>query len=59
MTNGQIKDIVREMLEQQLELKLEEGGFTNPNQRTVKLMLYGKQISSISFDVVQKREYEG
>jgi hypothetical protein len=48
-----------EYLSNNLRLELDEGGFTDPNNRRVKLMLCDKEISSVSFDVVQKREYEG
>lgn len=42
-----------------LSLSLEKGGFTEPNERTIKLMYEGKVLSKVSFDVVQQREYEG
>lgn len=42
-----------------LSLSLEKGGFTEPNERTIKLLYEGTVLSKVSFDVVQRGEYEG
>lgn len=65
MTNDKLKMLV----EEHLYLKVERGGFTDPNSRTIHLMwrdgfgvnnaVKDTVISSVSFDVVQTREYEG
>lgn len=52
------KEIIERVLGR-LSLSLEKGGFTEPNERTIKLMYEGKVLSKVSFDVVQQREYEG
>lgn len=51
------RDELERYLENYLSLEIVEGGFTNPNGRTVMLMLGNKEISRVSFDVVQKAEY--
>lgn len=42
-----------------LTLEQDGGDFTMPNNRTIKLMFNGKEITSTTIDVVQQREYEG
>lgn len=42
-----------------LSISVEQGEFTDPNTRVVKLLWRGKMISSDEFSVVQTREYEG
>jgi hypothetical protein len=51
--------VCREMLEKDLNIEVEEGGFTDPNGRTIKLILHGKQIASCSINIKSRREYEG
>lgn len=46
-------------LEDRLYLTLEEGDFTNPNVRTVRLIFDGRVLSAVTFNVVQKKEYDG
>jgi len=48
-----------EVLKQNLRIEVVEGNFTDPNKRTIKLMIGMEKISEADFDVVQKREYEG
>lgn len=36
-----------------------DGGFTDPNRRVIRLFLGKDEVARCSFDVVQKREYEG
>lgn len=50
---------LKELLRDTLTLELSRPDFTDPNSRTVKLMFAGEELSSVSFDVVQQREYEG
>lgn len=52
------KEIIERVLSG-LSLSLEKGGFTEPNERTIKLLYEGKVLSKVSFDVVQRGEYEG
>lgn len=52
-------DVIGPYLEKHLKLQLTRGNFTDPNNRTIQLVLKGEVISEVSFDVVQKREYEG
>lgn len=47
------------MLKNHMTLELERGNFTDPNNRTIVLKFDDEKIASVSFDVVQKREYEG
>jgi len=54
-----IEAICREILKNDLEIKVEEGGFTDPNGRSVILLLEGKEISRCSIDIKSRREYEG
>jgi hypothetical protein len=58
MTRDDVERITENVL-RNLTLELERGDFTNPNYRTIVLKLGDKEITSVSFDVVQQREYEG
>ena len=53
------QDDIKEFLKTHLQIKCTGGDFTNPNRRTISLVLDGEEISSASFDVVQQREYGG
>lgn len=53
-----LNDLV-DFLKENLSLKLERGDFTDPNNRRISISLGKHLISSVDFDVVQKREYEG
>lgn len=44
---------------QGLSIHVKNGGFTDPNSRTVSLLFNGEEISSTWFDVVQMDEYCG
>lgn len=46
-------------LKENLKMELVRPNFTDPNNREVRLMLGEELLSTINFDVVQKREYEG
>jgi len=50
---------ITENILRELTLELDRDNFTNPNNRTIILKLNGREIDRVSFDVVQKREYEG
>ncbi len=50
---------IAEVLASQLRVSVEDGDFTDPNRRTLKLFLGKKCISQTSFDVRSRREYEG
>lgn len=52
-------DLIGEYLRQNLKLRVKRGHFTDPNDRTIELVLKGEVIDEVRFDVVQKREYEG
>jgi hypothetical protein len=53
-----IEDI-KQYLKDNLTIDVEGGDFTCPNYRTIVLRLEGEIISTTTFDVVQKGEYEG
>lgn len=46
-------------LKENLKIKIMDGGFTDPNNREVRIIVEGDVIATANFDVVQKREYEG
>lgn len=48
-----------ELLKDSLSIRVEDGDFTDPNTRRVKLYLDKECISSSSFSVRSRREYEG
>jgi len=50
---------ITENILRELTLELDRDNFTDPNNRTIILKLNGREIDRVSFDVVQKREYEG
>ena len=50
---------VKKYLKEHLTLDVAGGDWTMPNYRTIVLRLDGEIISSVTFDVVQKSEYEG
>jgi len=58
LTRADVERIVENVLSQ-LRVEVNGGGFTDPNSRTVKLMLGDREISQTWFDVVQMDEYEG
>jgi hypothetical protein len=51
-------ELVR-FLQENLRFSVEGGGFTDPNNRTVKVTIGGAKVTEFSFDVVQRDEYEG
>ena len=53
-----VERIVETMLSS-LTLEVKDGGFTDPNSRTILLKYKGTELSRTYFDVVQKDEYEG
>src|SRR5690606_14142157 len=54
-----LRQEILDALKGTLHLKLSTGGFTDPNDRTVSLMLGDECLSQVSFSVRQSREYEG
>ncbi len=58
LTKADVERITAQVLED-LTIEVEDGGFTDPNRREIKLRFRGKVISSDSFDIKQQREYEG
>lgn len=54
-----LQEMVQQYLKDNLSIEVEDGDWTIPNHRSVKLILEGEVISATSFDVVQQREYEG
>ena len=46
-------------LKQQLSVRVKNGYFTDPNSRTVEIYLDGDLITSDSFDVSSRPDYEG
>lgn len=58
LTRADVERIVENVLSQ-LRVEVNRGDFTDPNSRTVKLMLGDRVISREYFDVVQTDEYEG
>lgn len=53
-----VERIVRGVLSK-LEVKVDGGYFTNPNSRTISLVLDGEVISRTEIDIRQRSEYEG
>lgn len=58
LTREDVERITENVL-RDLTLEMEREDWTNPNQRIIALKYNGRVISQTSFDVVQKREYEG
>jgi hypothetical protein len=52
-------DIFYKFLEENLTIEVESGHWTDPNRREVTIRWGKRKITSDSFDVVQKPEYEG
>ena len=57
MTRDDVVRITEEVLKG-LTLELGWTDFTDLNSRTIFLKYEGKEINRVTFDVVQKREYE-
>lgn len=55
------EDVVRitEQVLRDLTIEVEDGHWTSPNERSIILKYKDAVITRASFDVVQKREYEG
>jgi hypothetical protein len=58
LSREDVERITKNLLNQ-LRLEVDKDDWTMPNTRIVKLMLGQRVLSQTSFDVVQKREYEG
>jgi len=58
MTRDDVVRITENVLSE-LHLEIRNGGFTDPNSRTVELRLGDRVITTAYFDVVQTDEYEG
>lgn len=58
MTRDDVERIIENVLSD-VSVVVVNGDFTNPNERTIKLMYGKKVISESSFDIVQTDEYEG
>jgi hypothetical protein len=54
-----MKQDLIEFLQGEMTLEVEEGGFTDPNARTIILSIGSEKIASCSIDIKQRREYEG
>lgn len=52
-------DKIFEYLKDHLQLEILNGDFTDPNNRSVRIILKGEVIAEAGFDVVQKDEYQG
>lgn len=50
---------ILDVLKESLRVQVEDGDFTDPNTRILKLYLDNKCISSTRFSVRSRREYEG
>jgi hypothetical protein len=50
IVEGVLKDLTLEMM---------GSTFTDPNDRTIVLKLNGREIDRVTFNIVQRREYEG
>ncbi len=55
----ELLEAVLAALSSQLRVSVQDGDFTDPNRRTLKLFLGKTCVSSTSFDVTTRREYEG
>lgn len=56
---AEIYDMIESCLVGCLTIEVEDGHWTMPNERKAILKFNGVEIASDTFDVVQKREYEG
>lgn len=54
-----LEEAVLEVLRAHLQIRVTSGGFTDPNSRTIKVLLGNKEVCSGSFDVSPRPEYEG
>lgn len=52
-------DLIGDYLRENLKLEIERSHFTDPNTRVLNLVLNSRIISTVSFDITPKREYEG
>jgi len=52
-------ELIRLLREAGLRIVIEQGAFTDPNDRIVKLKVGDETLSETSFSVVQRDEYEG
>jgi hypothetical protein len=52
-------EAMKSYLKDRLRIKLENGDFTDPNNRRIVLLLEDREIDAVSFSVRQTREYEG
>jgi len=58
MTRDDVERITQNVL-RELSIEIKDGGFTDPNSRTVLLKLGDTVLSETWFNVVQRDEYEG
>lgn len=58
MTRDDVERITEQVIKE-LRLTMPRGDFTDPNRRTIELTFKDQVIDSVTFDVVQVREYEG
>jgi len=58
MTRDDVERITQNVL-RELSIEIKNGGFTDPNSRTVLLKLGDTVLSETWFNVVQHDEYEG
>jgi hypothetical protein len=58
-TNDDIKAIVQQYIIENLTISVKDGGFTDPNSRTIELKLDGQVICREYINIVSRREYEG
>lgn len=54
-----LKQQVLDILESSLRIEVEDGDFTSPNDRIIKVMLGRKCVTQARFNVNSRREYEG
>lgn len=53
------RDEFFDLLKDGLTLEVKDGDFTDPNRRIIQLKYDGCVFAEVSFDVIQKPEYEG
>lgn len=58
LNKADVERIAEELI-RKLSLEVESPDWTDPNNRTIVLKLGDRKITDVSFNVVQKREYEG
>lgn len=54
-----VRQEILDVLKESLRVQVEDGDFTDPNTRILKLYLDNKCISNTRFSVRSRREYEG